>query len=96
MSESKPEQQAGQSSPVIDADLLEILACPDTHQSLSIADAATLAAANAKIEKGECQNVGGKTVDEPLVAGLLREDGKILYPIRDEIPVLLIDEGIPV
>ena len=27
-------------------------------------------------------------------AGLLRADGKIMYAIRDGIPVLLIDEGI--
>jgi uncharacterized protein YbaR (Trm112 family) len=26
--------------------------------------------------------------------GLVREDGRILYPIRQRIPVLLVDEGI--
>jgi uncharacterized protein YbaR (Trm112 family) len=26
----------------------------------------------------------------------VRDDGKIAYPIRDGIPVLLIDEGLPV
>ena len=27
-------------------------------------------------------------------SGLLRADGKVLYPIRDGIPMLLIEEGI--
>jgi uncharacterized protein YbaR (Trm112 family) len=26
---------------------------------------------------------------------LIRADGKILYPIRRNIPVMLVDEGIP-
>ena len=94
MSDSSPEESASQ-SPVIDADLLEILACPETHQPLAIAEAAILEALNARIAKGECKNVAGKPVTEAVEAGLVREDGKILYPIRDEIPVLLIDEGIP-
>jgi len=33
-------------------------------------------------------------VTEVLEEGLLREDGTLIYPIRDGIPVLLIDEGI--
>ena len=28
--------------------------------------------------------------------GLLREDGRILYPVREGIPILLIEEGLPV
>jgi uncharacterized protein len=34
-------------------------------------------------------------VTEPLDGGLVRADQKILYPIRENIPVMLIDEGIP-
>jgi len=78
----------------IEKDLLKILACPDTHQSLAEASAEVLAELNERIRAGGVQNVGGREVDLELEAGLLREDGRILYPIRDQIPVLLIDEGI--
>lgn len=82
--------------PLIDPELLEILACPETHQSLSLADEALLSDINAKIAAGGFQNVGGAAVTEALEAGLVREDRKVVYPIRDSIPVLLIDEGLPV
>jgi uncharacterized protein YbaR (Trm112 family) len=35
-------------------------------------------------------------VSEKLDGGLLRADRKILYPVREDIPVMLIEEGIPV
>lgn len=81
---------------MIDKDLLEILACPASLQPLAMADAALLARVNAAIAKGTAKNVGGKAVDAPLSAGLVRKDGEIVYAIRDEIPILLVDEGIPV
>lgn len=30
-----------------------------------------------------------------LHAALVREDGRIAYPIRDEIPLLVLDEAVP-
>ena len=36
-----------------------------------------------------------KPVTEKLDGGLVRSDNQILYPIREDIPVMLIDEGIP-
>ena len=80
---------------MIDKDLLEILACPKTHQSLAEADAALLARVNAAIRAGKMANVGGKAVSEPIEAGLVRADGQIVYPIQNGIPILLIDEGLP-
>ena len=40
-------------------------------------------------------NRGGETVSAPLVEALVREDGTALYPVRDDIPIMLIDESIP-
>jgi len=79
---------------VIDKDLLQILACHETHQPLKEADPSLLEKVNARIASGDCTNVGGAKVEVPLEGGLVREDEKIVYPIRDAIPVLLIDEGI--
>lgn len=79
---------------MIDKELLKILACPQTHQPLAEASEDLLAKVNAAIEAGGVKNVGGEAVSEALPGGLVREDGSIIYPIRDKIPVLLIDEGI--
>jgi uncharacterized protein YbaR (Trm112 family) len=76
-------------------DLLEILRCPETHQKLVAADAALIARLNERIKRGELKNRAGKAVGESMEGGYVREDGKILYPIRGKIPVMLIDEGIP-
>ncbi len=81
---------------MIDKDLLAILACPETHQPLAEADAALLARLNAAIAAGRVTNVGGAAVGDALEAGLVRADGKVCYPVRSGIPVLLIDEGLPV
>ena len=81
---------------MIDKDLLQILACPETHQSLSEAGSDTLAAVNERIAAGSAVNKGGNAVSDQLEAALLREDGKLLYPIRDGIPVLLTNEGIEI
>ncbi len=79
----------------IDPTLLKILCCPETKQTITLLDAASLDILNRKIAKGELQNKGGNLVKEPLDGGLIRSDKKITYPIRGAIPSLLIEEGIP-
>jgi uncharacterized protein YbaR (Trm112 family) len=79
----------------IDKDLLAILCCPDTKQDVSLADEALIAKLNESVRRGQLKNKANKPVTEPLDGGLIRGDRKILYPIRDDIPVLLIEEGIP-
>ncbi|MBI4401926.1 MAG: hypothetical protein HY581_09870 [Nitrospirae bacterium] len=85
------------SQPVnIDKELLAILCCPDTKQDVTLADDALIARLNDRIAKGELKNKAGQPVSEKLDAGLIRADKKILYPIREDIPVMLIEEGIPI
>lgn len=80
---------------VIDSELLDILVCPETKQPVHLADDDLVRRVNAAIESGELSNRGGDPVDEPIQGGLVREDGQILYPVRDEIPIMLMDEAIP-
>ena len=79
---------------MIHPDLLAILACPESRQPLAHADEATLKGLNDRIAAGGVVNVGGDEVSAPLEAGLVREDGQLVYPVRDDIPVLLREEGI--
>ncbi len=79
----------------LDKDLLAILCCPETKQPVSLADAALVKKLNEAATRGSLKNKGNKPVTEPLDGGLIRADQKILYPIRENIPVMLIDEGIP-
>jgi uncharacterized protein YbaR (Trm112 family) len=53
-----------------------------------------LEALNLKIRNGELRNRSGETVQKELTEALVREDERVLYPIDDGIPVMLIDESI--
>jgi uncharacterized protein YbaR (Trm112 family) len=79
----------------VDQELLAILCCPETKQDVALADDALVAKLNAKIEQGQLKNKAGQPVTEKLDGGLVRADKKILYPIREDIPVMLIEEGVP-
>lgn len=80
---------------MVDQALLDILVCPETKQPVRLADAGLLARLSSAIEAGDVRNRGGELVSEPVQEGLVREDGLFLYPVRDEIPIMLIDEAIP-
>ena len=80
---------------MIDPELLSILVCPATRQPLHEASAEEVAAVNERIRAGQQTNVAGNQVAMEIDGGLVREDGQILYAVRDEIPVLLAAEGQP-
>lgn len=79
---------------MVDPELLDILVCPETRQPVRPADDALVRRLNERIEEGEVRNRAGETVRELLDGGLVREDGEVLYPVRDDIPVMLVDEAI--
>ncbi len=79
----------------LDKDLLAILCCPETKQGVVLAGDLLIEKVNGAIERGTLKNKAEKPVTEKLDGGLIRSDNKILYPVREDIPVMLIDEGIP-
>ena len=81
---------------MIRPELLEILRCPETHQKLSLAPAELVARLNSQMSARQIRNRAGTLVEQPVEGGLLREDGAVLYPIRGELPILLIDNGIAI
>ena len=80
---------------MIDQQLLNILACPETHEAVALADEALVNAVNRKIEAGQLLNRAGDKVTEPIDGGLVRADGRYLYAIREDIPIMLVEQAIP-
>jgi uncharacterized protein YbaR (Trm112 family) len=78
----------------MNAELLKDLCCPETRQALEPASAERVAELNARIRAGQLRNRSGKPVEEPCEAALLREDGRVAYPVRRGLPILLIAEGL--
>ena len=79
---------------MIDPELLKLLVCPVDRTPLKPADEALLSEVNRAIRAGTVRNRVGAPVEQPLDAALVREDETLLYPVVDEIPVLLADEAI--
>ena len=78
----------------MDTRLLNILVCPTSHEPLRVLDGEALQALNRAIDSGGVCNAGGENLNRHLSAALITRDGKIVYPVEDDIPVLLADQGI--
>ena len=60
-----------------------------------MAEADIVAKLNERVSAGTLKNRAGKPVAVALDSGLIRDDGKFLYPVRKDIPVMLVAEAIP-
>jgi len=78
----------------IDGKLLEILCCPVNKIPLTRLPTSRLKKLNEAITAGTVQYVRGETVEDPLREALITEDSKVIYPVIDEIPILLEERGI--
>jgi uncharacterized protein YbaR (Trm112 family) len=78
----------------IQQELLDILCCPETKEPVALIEDEAIAKINAAIQARKARYRDGTVVEDEIESGLLREDGKYLYPIRDGIPIMLIEEAI--
>jgi uncharacterized protein YbaR (Trm112 family) len=80
---------------MLDAEFLAMVRCPENHTKLALVDSATVARLNDAVAAGRLKTRSGQLIDKRLDGALIREDRRVLYPIIDQIPILLIDEAIP-
>lgn len=78
----------------IDRRLLDILCCPVSKRALKSMSREQLRRVNDEIAAGRVLDVENRAVATRLQDGLITDDGKVLYRIEDDIPVLLPEEGI--
>ncbi len=89
--QSKPSSTKGQG---LDERLLKMLVCPETHRALSLLNGAALQAVNRRILQGQAKNRQGDVVQTVLDAGLIAKGTHWVYPVREGIPVMLMEEAI--
>ncbi|HNR31309.1 MAG TPA: hypothetical protein PKI11_10505 [Candidatus Hydrogenedentes bacterium] len=85
----------GGAQPMVDPELLEILVCPENKTPVRLADEALVARLNAAIDAGALKTRAGGVIEGRIDGALVREDGAYAYLIRDDIPIMLIDEAAP-
>lgn len=78
----------------MDKRLLDIVCCPVTKLPLQLLDSERLTRLNLAITSGQLRNRAAAALPETLTEALVTRDGRLVYPVREGIPVLLEEESI--
>ena len=78
----------------VDGKLLEILCCPVSKVPLNRLERSRLEKLNQAISAGSVESVRGEKIQAELSEALITDDGKVIYPVQDDIPLLLEEKGI--
>ncbi len=63
---------------MLNPEFLKLLICPDTGQSLILADSDLISGLNVDIQLGKICNLGGVTLNRPLEGALVRDDRQVI------------------
>ena len=80
----------------MDPNLLNIICCPVTREKLSTATPKQLALINAEIANSTLKKLDGSIAEKPQSKALINATKTLLYPIEEDIPILLENEAIEV
>ncbi len=78
----------------ISQEMIKILCCPVTKQPVELLAQDRLDKLNDLIKQGQVKDKDGSSVDLVAEGALITEDGKTIYRIDDDIPVMLAKAGI--
>ncbi|MDJ0654009.1 MAG: hypothetical protein QNJ40_07645 [Xanthomonadales bacterium] len=78
----------------VDKKLMEILCCPVSKVPVTPMTSSSLERLNRAIEQGEVKYVDGDPLDQVMQEALITEDRKVIYEVRDDIPILLPERGV--
>lgn len=75
-------------------ELFELLRCPETHQRLLPVTQKWVNKLNTRIAAGEVRNQRDDVVSQPIDDGLVTEDDRFLYPVRNGLANMFIADRI--
>ncbi|MEM9587942.1 MAG: Trm112 family protein [Planctomycetota bacterium] len=81
---------------MIEPELIDLMQCPLSKGKLTLAPAEMVAKINDLIDSGDARDHLDQSVTDPIEGGLLSEEASLVYPIREGIPTLIVDEAIRV
>ena len=80
----------------LSADLLAILADPETHEPVSLATDPELDSLREAIRAGRARRKDGGAIPDKLDGAFLSQGGKVAYLVVDGIPNFLIEERLEI
>ena len=78
----------------MDPNLLNIICCPVTREKLSIATSKQLEFINTEIANSVLKKLDGSIAEKPQSKALINVTKTLLYPIEEDIPILLENEAV--